>query len=223
MPAVLALLLAAPITLKRTPKVDDKAMYAMGALIDLGGQDDVRFTGSLNERVKSVEGDTVTTAVESRVSVEVLGVVRQGAMIQSDRVEKLDGTTVSPGKMESTLLFAGARVDRLRTFYLPPAGVEIGEGWWRTEKRNDGFKAPPFSSFLKLEGEEKMGKRDVWRASVDANEADEAAPVHVKGMVWLDKADGSLVKGQWTISGYVHNANTPAMTARYELTRVEIP
>ena len=218
----LAFLALAPVVLRRAAKVDDRAQYAMKALIDLGGQDDVRFTGIFNERVRSVEAGAVTTAVESRVTVDVMGIVRQGGLLTSERVEKPDGTLVAPARVEATLLFGVPRIDRLRGFYFPAGPVEAGTGWWHTEPGNEGFKAPPFSSYIKLEAEEKIGRRDVWRASLDANEVEDAAPVRVKGVVWLDKADGSLIKGQWTISGYVYGGATAPLNARYELTRVEI-
>ncbi|RYG22636.1 hypothetical protein EON82_16500 [bacterium] len=217
--ALVLLVGSAPVTLKRSPKPDDRASYAMKALIELPGQDGIRFTGTWNEKVRSVEAGKVTTAVESRVSVDVLGIVRQSAMISSDRVETLDGALITASKVDPTLLFGVPRVDRLRSFYFPSGPVEIGNAWWHTSPANGDLKAPPSASYLKLEGEEKIGQRETWRASVDAHEVDDPNPVNVKGMLWLDKNDGSLVRGQWTIQGFVRDAQTPPMSARIEFSR----
>jgi hypothetical protein len=217
---VLAGASSAPTVLKRTPKVDDRATYEMKALIELEGQDGIKFTGTWNERVRSVEGGKVTTAVESRVSVEVLGIVRQSAIVTSDRVETIDGALITASKADPTLLFAAPRVDRLRQFYFPTGSVEIGDAWWHTSPAEGAtLKAPPSACYSKLEGEEKIGDRDTWRTSVDASEVDDPNPVHVKGMLWLDKTNGSLVRGQWTVQGFVHDPQTPAMNARLEFTR----
>lgn len=215
------LVLFAPVALQRTPKVDDRAVYAMRGLIDLGGQDDVRFTGTSTEKVKSLTGDTLITGVETKVSVELMGVVRESRSIASDRVEKLDGTLLSPSAMDSTVLFATPRVDRLRAFYVPSGPVEVGASWWRTEGRNDALKAPAFSSFLKLVGDETVGTRETWKVSLDANEADDEHPVHVKGMLWLEKTNGMLVRGQWTIDGFTFSETSAASKARLELTRTD--
>lgn len=211
-----------PASLHRTPKVGDHAAYAMKAIIDLGGKDDVRFTGTFDEKVKAVEGEDVTTTVDSRIQVDVMGVARQGGALSSDRKEKLDGTLVSPARIDSTLLFGVPRIDRLRALYRPKDAVEVGASWWHTEAKNETFKAPPFSSYGKLEGDEKVGARDTWRVSIDANEVEEASPTHVKGMVWIDKADGSLVRGQWTMNGFVYSLTTPPMNARMELVRSDL-
>lgn len=218
---VLAGVPPAPVTLKRSPKVNDRVSYAMKALIELQGQDGIRFTGTWNERVRAIDSGRLTTAVDSRVSVDVLGIVRQGGMVSSDRVETLEGGLITASRIDSTLLFGVPRVDRLRQFYFPTGPVEVGDAWWHTSLADGNLKAPPSASYLKLEGEEKIGQRDTWRTSVDANEVDDPNPVRVKGMVWLDKSDGSLVKGQWTIQGFVRDAQTPAMNARMELTRTE--
>ncbi len=220
---LLVLLPTAPVTLKRTPKVDAKVMYAMKALIDLGGKDDIKFTGTFNEKTKSLDDGKITTAIESRVSVEVLGIVRQSAMMESQRVEKADGSLLVAAKTDSTLLFAAPRIDRLRAFIFPAAPVEIGVGWWQLSEKDDNLKAPPGSAYFKLEGDEKVGDRDTWRCSIDAREVDIEYPTHVKGMVWLDKTDGSMLRGQWTIDGFVLNATTPPMNARLELSRVDLP
>lgn len=151
MAPALALLALAPVTLARTPKVDDRAVYAVRAVIDLGGQDDVRFSGTSIERVKAVADGLVTTAVGFQVSVDVMDVVRQSRAIESDRVERLDGTLVTASKSDSTLLFVTPRMDRLRAFYPPAKPVEIGAAWWHTEERRDDVKVPPFSSYLTFE------------------------------------------------------------------------
>ena len=222
MPALALLLLAAPgVPLARTPRVDDRAVYALRALIDLGGQDDVRFTGTVKERVKAVESGTVTTEVETAISVDLAGVVRQGRPVASDRVERLDGELVTPAKIDETLLFATPRVDRLRAFYPPAAPVAVGASWWRTGERSEAFKAPPFASHFQLEGEEKLGARDVWRVASDATEAADERPARVRGMLWLDKADGSLVRGQWTLDNFTYGPTDPSSHARLELSRVE--
>ena len=219
---LLASLLIAPVAFVRTPKVDDRATYSLAALIDLGGQDDVRFEGTFRERVKAVENGRVTTSVSSLVRVDVMGVVREGRAVESDRVEGLDGSVVEAAKVDGVLLFATLRVDRLRAFYPPEKPVESGVGWWRTEGRRDESKAPPFSSYLVLLGEEKVGTRDAWRVSLDAGEVAEDRPVRVRGMVWIDKGDGSLVKGQWTIDGFTYSATAPPGNARLEMTRTDV-
>ena len=212
---------AAPVELKRAPKPDDHASYAMKALIELSGQEGIKFTGTWNEKVRSVQAGTMTTAVESRVSVEVLGIVRQSAIVSSDRVETLEGALIAASKADPTLLFAVPRVDRLRQFYFPSKAVEVGDAWWHLSPADPNLKAPPSASYLKLEGDEKIGDRDTWRASLDAHEVDDENPVHVKGMLWLDKANGALIRGQWTIQGFVHDAQTPPMNARLEFARTD--
>ena len=99
--------------------------------------------------------------------------------------------------------------------------MEIGASWWRNEGRDEEAKSPPFASYLRLEGEEKVGKRDTWRVSIDANEVDDEHPTHVKGMLWLDKSDGGLERGQWTIDGFTYSPTSPPGKGRFELSRVD--
>ncbi len=221
MPLALALLLIAPASLKRTPAVGARVVYAVKATIDLGNQGEVRYSGKSEEQVKTVEKGLLTTTVETAVTVDVMGVVREGRPVVSERVERLDGTIVTAAKADSVVLFATPRIDRLRSFYAPVAAVEIGAGWWRTEEKDDAAKSPPFSSYLKLEGEEKVGARDTWRVSIDANEVGDEHPAHVKGMLWIDKADGALERGQWVIDGFTFSATAPPGKARYELSRTD--
>ncbi len=215
----LALVFAPTVTLVRLPKVGDKATYEMRAIIDLGGRDDVKFTGTSTERIKSIEGGLVTTSVESRTTVDVMGVARESRPIVSDRLERLGGGLMAAERVDETVLFASARVDRLRAVFLPTAAVAVGGSWWRNEEKDAKLDAPPFSSYLRLVGEEKIGKRDAWQVSLDANEVDDARSIHVKGMVWLDKSDGSLVRGQWTIDGFTYGATDPPGKARLEIVR----
>ena len=217
----LALFALAPVTLARLPKPGERARYRLGAVIDLEGQQGVQFAGTLDEKVRSVEEGQVTTEVTSQLSVDMAGVNRQGLPVDSVRVDRLDGELVTPSKIDSTLLFATPRVDRLRAVYLPSKPIEIGSGWWRTQTREEG--KVPFASYLTLIGEEKVDGWETWRISLDANEADEARPIHVKGMVWIDKTDGSLVKGQWTIEGFAFSPTAALRDARFELTRLPLP
>lgn len=221
MPLALTLLLLAPVDLRYVPKVGDKATYAMRASIDLTNQDEVRFTGKVVELVKSVQDGVVTRAVENTLNLDVLGVMRFGRPLASEQVERLDGGLVKAATVDDTLLFATARIDRLRAFFPPTAPLEVGSAWWHTDDRSEALKAPPFSAYSKLEGDEKIGARDAWRVSIDANEVGDEHPVHVKGMVWLDKADGSLVRGQWTIDGFSYNPTSPPGHGRYELSRMD--
>lgn len=214
--SALALLALAPATLARLPKPGDRARYRLGAVIDLPGQDPVRFEGTLDEKVRSVESGLVTTEVISQISVDLTGIVRQGLPVESVRVERTDGELVTAAKIDSTLLFATFQVDRLRAVYLPPSPVEIGAGWWRTHVKGE---TPPFASYLTLVGEEKIGGWDSWRISIDATEADDSRPIHVKGMVWIDKTDGALIKGQWTIEGFAFKPTAALRDARLELSR----
>ena len=218
--SALALFALAPVTLARLPKLGERARYRLGAVIDLPGQEPVRFEGTLDEKVRSVEKETVTTDVTSRISVDLTGIVRQGLPIESIRVEKTDGEILTSSKIDGTLLFATPRVDRLRAVYFPSFPVEIGAGWWRTRAKDE---SPPFASYLTLVGEEKIGAWDSWRISIDASEADDARPIRVKGVVWIDKADGSLVKGQWTVEGFAFSPTAALRDARFELTREALP
>ena len=213
-----ALALLVPVLLRRTPTVDARATYAIRAVIELGGDDDVRFTGSSKERVAAVEDGTIATSVETKLSVDVMGVVREGRTILSTRTERTDGTLVTPAKLDPTALFATSRTERLRVLFAPAAPVEIGEGWWRTAPK--GEQGAAFSSYSRLEGEEKAEGRDAWRVSTDAREAGDDAPVRVRGMLWIDKTDGSLVRGQWTIEGFTYSPTAPPGNARLEYTRV---
>ena len=215
--STIALLVLAPTALAWSPKAGDQARYRIGAVIDLQGQEGVLFGGTLDEKVRSVEDGLVTTEVVSQLSVDMAGVNRQGLPVESVRVQKIDGDLVTASKIDATLLFATPRVDRLRSVYQPAKPVEIGSGWWRTQGKAEG--SPPFASYLTLSGEEKIGEWDTWKIALDATEADDPRPIHVKGMVWIDKTDGSLVKGQWSIDGFAFSPTAALRNARYELTR----
>lgn len=218
---LLPLAFAGPVSLVRAPVVGTHAVYAMRAALDLGDKGQATYTGTYDETVKSVEKETVTTAVSTTVTVTAMAVVRQGRPVTSERVERLDGTVTTLAKVDDVVLFATPRVDRLRSPYLPASPVEIGACWWHTEGKSDAAKAPPFSSYLKLEGEEKVGARDTWRISLDANEVDDEHPTHVKAMIWVDKADGTLERGQWAIDNFTYSATAPTSKAKLELSRTD--
>lgn len=212
-------LVLAPVLFRRVVKVDDVVRYDMRATIALtGGNDDVRFSGTSEQKVKSLDGDTLTLAVKDQVRLESGSLVREGRAVESVQTERLDGTLLTVAKTDPTVLFADPRVDRLRQFYPPSKPVEIGATWWRTSPAD---QKPPSSSYFVFEGEEKVGNRDTWRIRLDANEVGDPHPTHVKGMLWIDKADGWLDRGQWTIDGFAYSETAPPLSARLELSRKE--
>lgn len=214
-------LLFAPVDLHRSPKVGAKVSYSLRATLGAGEQDAARYSGKITEEVKSVNGDSFVTESVAKIDVEILGTVQARAPHTSARTEKLDGTLVAAGRIDPLALFSVGRVDRLRGLYFPTGSVNVGDGWWHLGKADDSLKGGAFSSYGKLVGEEKVNDRDTWKLSVDAREVDVPDAIHVKGMVYLDKADGSLVWGQWQIEGFVAREGDPAATARVELKRVD--
>jgi hypothetical protein len=182
----------APVTLKRTPVKGQKLSYTMTGKITIAG---------MEGEISSKEVDTITdVAADGNYTTETLqsdlefngSPVPQQASGPSKSVNKPTGEIVS---------FTGpdggtdqAKMAAFTSFYYPTKPVEVNDTWTYEAKKDDKLGTPEFKAEMKYLGEEKVGSIDTYKIQEETKESTATMPATISSTVWIDKADGAMVK-----------------------------
>ena len=181
--------------LVRKPVAGTETKYRLKANLELGGQEIV-FNGAIAEKVVEVAADGSYT-LENRTLEGKVSVAGQ-------EIDVPAGTTPSISVFTPNGLIKELRGDavessayrsaNLSSTYFPDKEVKVGDEWTYDAKADTKTGAVSTKSTYKIAGEEKVGAFDTFRITFTTKEAEGSEPASSEGTVWIDKADGSMVK-----------------------------
>lgn len=214
-----ALVRAEPVVLKRTPKVGDKATFAIAATLKVMDLD-ASVKGTMTEEVVKVEGDVVTTRSTTKATL-VLGGQEQDMSDDGDAStsrEKLDGTPLPDEDEKEGERAASMRRDNATQVRYPDKPVSVGDTWTAEGQNDEGLNVPGYKITFKLEGEDKVGAVDAWKITAEGGETGGAAPTKIKATYWIDKATGHEIKATSVFENLAFSSDVPSVSGRFEVT-----
>ena len=194
-----ALAVLGPITLKNTPKVGDDPAYKMNGKISIGGQE-INVSADVDYKTTKVDtdGSYTTVSTQKNLTIEVGGqsFSPPGSEASSTTVSKASGEIVT---YESSVPNPdGLRTSMINNFIFPDKPVDVGDEWNFKVKADDKKGLMDATSTFKVDSLEKIGKHDTVKIKASYKETSGSEPASSEGFMWIDTADGSLVKANMT-------------------------
>jgi len=192
------------ITLTRKPKEGETTKYRMKAELELGGMP-ITFNGLLSEKVLKVEPNGAysleTAQIEGKVSIngqeqDVPGTGSSTINYKGNGdVVEIKGDQVTP---------EAYRMANLGVVADPGKPINVGDTWSHEIKADKKTGALGVKADYKFLGEEKVGDVDTLKIKVNVKETEGSDPASADGTVWLNKADGMLIKmnSKWVNAPY---------------------
>lgn len=209
------------VVLKRTPRVGDKANYAIKGTMNvqsLGAE--VTLSGSSTEEVTQVDGEKYTTKSVTKMKGNVAG--QEVPLSDGDEEETttlLDGTFVGSKAGEHDASSTDTRIDRLLTLFLSAKSVEKDEAWTYEGKHDDKLDIPALKITYKFVGEEKVDQWDTYKISGEGAETEGSLPAKIKTIYWIDKANGGVVKSHAEFTDAVFDPEIGVVSGSMDITR----
>lgn len=197
--AVAASALVADYTFAYSPKVGTTTKYKMKGNFDFEGQE-IMFTASVTNKVTKVGPDGSYTVEESQTDAKVsFGGQEMEAPSGSPNLTTFDaqGRVVA---IQGDMVDASAyRTAGMSTFYKPGKAVKMGESWTVDLKGDEKLGTVDAKATYTVEGEEMVGQWNTVRISYEVKEVTGSMPASSSGKIWIDPADGEMVKvdGVW--------------------------
>jgi hypothetical protein len=197
--AVLASALTADYTLNYTPKVGTVTKYKMTGNFDFEGQE-IMFTANVTNKVTKVNPDGSYTMEEAQTDAKVsFGGQEMEAPAGSPNMTTFDAA----GRVldiQGDMVDASAyRTAAMSTFYKPSKAVKLGDSWTVDLKADEKIGTVESKATYTVEAEEQVGQWKTVRISYEVKEVSGSTPASSSGKIWIDPADGEMVKveGVW--------------------------
>lgn len=197
-----ALVLAQGVPIARTAKVGDVATYSLTITLNLFG-DVAVYTSKVTEKVVEISATGDISVEKSQTDYKATMFGDEATVVDQDMpkpvyTHKPNGTLVG---VKSELQVADVyRMAELEAVRLPEKAVAVGETYTIEVAANAKLGTHKAKSTYKIEAEEKVGTYDTIMASFTYAEQIPSDPAGSIGKVWINKADGSVVKleAEWT-------------------------
>lgn len=208
------------VVLKRAPKPKEEAAYQTVVELEILGTK-VTLTSTLTEKVVSVL-DNGNYVVETKYSNtrRTAGDAETEFAVEPDAMTFAPtGEIVSIKPKASPALYRGAN---LLGIFLPDGPVGKGDVWKKLVKGDSKLGTVDLSAEFKVVGREKVGSFDCLVVSGTARELIEKAPASVEQVLWINVADGTLVKRTATIKNLpTEGKANQAVNVKLTVTRME--
>jgi len=192
---LIALVFATPFTLKRQPKTGDTIKYRFAMIFNVNGVD-VTYTSLLTDRVTSVDPSGNYTVQTTQTEFKAtLG--DQDAPMKSTDVQPTY-TTYSPSG--AILQIRGQqpenayRVANLGAVHLPDKPVNIGDTWSASVQPDASTGTVALAATYNVIGPQEIGPYGAVAVKLSYKEATASNPAMSDGTVWINPADGTVVK-----------------------------
>lgn len=219
--SVVALAAQAGFTLARKPKVGEEHKYTLKANIDFSGQA-VELSGVQSEKVLEVATDGTYT-VESKMADLKIMVGGQefpapdtgsGTTIvynANGSVKDIRGDETSP----ETFRFAN-----LSVFLAPGKEVKVGDSWSNAIKGETKTGSLGYKTTYKVVGEETIGAYETFKVEYATKESEGDSPASSDGTIFVDKADGSVVKSVSKVANATFPGAPAPLSGTFTITRL---
>lgn len=188
-------------TIKRTPKEGETARYEMKGEIDAGVAT-VTITSKIDEKITKVEpnGNFHVEQKQSETKI-MLGT----EPLPGGEEGQAHTTVIKPNGEIAEILGkevdgVAYRMENLNLFTDPGKPVAINDTWSKELKGDAKTGAVAVRADYKIVAEEKVGEYDTLKIRVTVKETEGAMPATSDNTIWLNRADWTLVKGEykWT-------------------------
>ncbi|AIE86175.1 hypothetical protein [Fimbriimonas ginsengisoli] len=186
----------------RKAKKDEVHKYSMKADVDYSGVP-VVVNATISEKVTDVAADGAYTLeqmqVDGKVTINGSTSDMPGGPPTS-MIYKANGevSKILGDKAQAT---GGAyRMANLGLLVDPGKALAVGDAWTFDVKADKTLGTVAAKADFKLLGEEKIGTHDTLKVKATVKETEGDAPATSDGTMWIDKADGSMIKTEvkWT-------------------------
>ena len=190
--------------LQFSPKPGDKFKFKMSGRLAFFGNSG-QITADILIVVTKVDNDRVFTMTSSQTNTEVASGGSTLSLPDSfyTTVNKPNGELLELHVDKTDA--AAWRMMVLRRFIYPPSNVSVGDEWSCPFSADAKRGTVAAISTFKLEGLEKIGRRNTGKVKVTSQEIEGTDRASSDGYVWIDTSDGSVVKSEI----YWRNAPTP--------------
>lgn len=186
------------VTLVRKPKKDEVHKYSMKADIDVNGLQ-VSVIATTQEKTTDVAEDGSYTVEEMLVDGKTTAAGQEKDLAggpPSSMIYKTNGIISKINGDAKQATSNAYRMANLSLLYLPDKAVNVGDAWTYDVKADKATGAVAAKGEFKLLGDEKVGTHDTWKIKATIKETEGDTPSSSDGTVWIDKADGSMVKNE---------------------------
>jgi hypothetical protein len=202
----------AGVTIKRAPKEGQVNKYRMKAELEYMGME-VTFDGKVQEKITKVDTDGSFTVDQSQLETKILV---GGSEMPNPTSDSTPTTTVfssngSVKEIKGDGINADAyRMATLSSFVDAGKELNVGDTWTYDFKADAKTGAVAAKGEFKYLGDEKVGETDAYKIKAVINEIEGATPASSDSTMWLDKADGRMIKmeGKW-IKAPIPGLNQP--------------
>lgn len=196
-----ALSFAQGANLKRVAKVGDVTKFKIKADIEIQGMQ-AAFTSTMIEKVLKIEDngnihtESSQTDTKIKIGADEMDAGNDGGGAQ---------TTISTPwgeviELKGDMVDANAyRVANMNAIRVPDKVLNVGDTWENITKADKKLGTVSATAKFKVEKAEKIGSFDTLCISYDFKESEGSEPAGSTGKVWINTADGSMVKlvGEW--------------------------
>lgn len=206
------------VVIKRAPKVGDKANYKLTGNFEVAGAE-VVLSGTTDEEVTKVEGDSFSMKATTKMSINVMGQDMPQEPSTVTSTTKLDGTIVEVKNGETPGDGSSLRIAHLNTLYLSPTAVANDATWTLEGKKDEKLDTPGYKLEFKLVGEEKVGKYDTYKITSTGGETEGETPTKVKATYWIEKSTGNTVRALTELTDAVFRPEVPPLSGKMDVVR----
>lgn len=184
----------------RKPKANDVHRYTVSGEIEMRGIT-LPYKGKLEEKVTKVDVDGTYTLEQRELELKLIAGTQEldqpvpapatTVFLPNGLVKTIEGNDAKPESY---------RMSNLELIYDPGKPLAVGDTWTYEIKANKETGAVAAKAEYKLLAEEKLGTHETLKIQAKVKETEGATPGQIDSTVWLDKADGSMVKSdmKWT-------------------------
>lgn len=190
------------VMLKRVAKEGETSKYKLLVDTEFSGMK-IKFTANVIEKILKFDADG-SFSVSSEQQEGMLDMDGQtqpapaevGTLVTTSFLA--DGS-ISDIKGDSVNADA-FRLSNLQTIFWPKEAVQAGSKWQRLVKADTVKGSLDVTANYEITGREKVGSHDCFKITFDAKEQSGSDPAGTKGTMWIDVANGLMVKNEsdWT-------------------------
>lgn len=181
------------LSVKRTPKEGTTQKYTMSGDIDFGGMP-ITIKANAEEKVTKVnaDGSYVVTDSQTDGSISINGQDQDIPPETTTKTIAADGRLLSvEGSPDES---SAMRMGYLDSVFDAGKPLNVGDKWTVEIKENSAKHIVAGKADFEILGEEKVGGVDTIKISDKYSESGGSDAASSVATIWIDKADGSLVK-----------------------------
>lgn len=193
-------------TIKWSPKQGEKTKYRMDMEVEGMGA-----VGMMSMTVIEVKSDGKIVVRESldSLTINMNGQEMDLGITSSAKVTYTPFGEVVDRVMESDEMQGDQRWEQGMIWLYPEKPVKPGDTWRRTVKADTSKGVFASETNYKFVSPETISGIDCWKIEYTFSEKDVQVPVSITATLWLDKKDGSLVEGHYSMKNVEFQPGMP--------------